>query len=346
MALKYTLIRAAFEALWLTSAPKLFDRVSDARGVIWTLHRVLPERPGAFAPNGILQVQPQFLAYCLERLADRKIPVVTLDEALERLGQPKAKAPFVVLTFDDGYKDNLVHALPVLEAANAPFTLYVPTAFPSGEGQLWWQAIEDIIDQATEIRFDGEAGPEELPTGSLKEKHTAFNRLYWLMRKMPETDRLALLKDFAATHHYDLKDQCRKLIMDWEEIGEVAKHPLATIGAHTVRHYELAKLPLEQARDEIEASAVELTLRLGNRPRHFSYPLGGPLSCGEREFDLVAQLGFASGVTTRPGGLYAHHSKTPTALPRVSLNGLFQQKRYADIFASGGLFSQLGRISG
>jgi peptidoglycan/xylan/chitin deacetylase (PgdA/CDA1 family) len=346
MALKYTLIRAAFEALWLSNAPKLFDRFSDARGVIWTLHRVLPEPPRAFAPNGILQVQPQFLAYCLERLADRRIPVVTLDEALDRLSMSKAKSPFVVLTFDDGYKDNLTHALPVLEAANAPFTLYVPTAFPNGEGQLWWQAIEDIIDQAEQIRFRDTSGPVMLTTVTTQEKHIAFDRLYWHMRKVPEAERLELLDEFTAHHGYDLTAQCKTLIMDWDETVRLAQHPLATMGAHTVRHYELAKLPMAQARDEIEASAVELERRLGQRPRHFSYPLGGPLSCGEREYEMVAQLGFASGVTTRPGGLYPHHSKTPTALPRVSLNGLFQQKRYADIFSSGGLFTQLGRISG
>jgi len=51
-------------------------------------------------------------------------------------------------------------------------------------------------------------------------------------------------------------------------------------------------------------------------------------------------------VTTRPGGLYPHHLQTPTALPRVSLNGLFQQRRYVDIFASGGLFTQMGRVMG
>ncbi|MBK1795683.1 polysaccharide deacetylase family protein [Devosia sp. WQ 349] len=346
MALKYTLIRAAFEALWLANAPRLFDQFSEARGVIWTLHRVLPQPPKAFAPNGILQVQPEFLAYCLERLADRKIPVVTLDEALDRLTMPRAKSTFVVLTFDDGYKDNLIHALPVLEAARTPFTLYVPTAFPSGGGQLWWQAIEDIIGKAGEVRFQGTAGAVVLPARSTKEKHTAFNQLYWHLRKMPETERLSLLAEFSANYRYDLSAQCRAEIMDWDEIKQVANHPLATIGAHTVNHYELAKLPLDQARAEIVDSVTALEQRLGQRPKHFSYPLGGPLSCGEREFELVAQLGFTSGVTTRPGGLYPHHRKTPTALPRVSLNGLFQQKRYADIFASGGLFTQLGRISG
>ena len=51
-------------------------------------------------------------------------------------------------------------------------------------------------------------------------------------------------------------------------------------------------------------------------------------------------------VTTRPGGLYPEHLQKPTELPRVSLNGYFQKPRYVDVFSSGGLFSQLGRLIG
>jgi hypothetical protein len=59
---------------------------------------------------------------------------------------------------------------------------------------------------------------------------------------------------------------------------------------------------------------------------------------------LARDLGFRSAVTTRPGGLYPHHLQTLTALPRVSLNGYFQNRRYVDVFASGGLFTQLGKL--
>lgn len=166
------------------------------------------------------------------------------------------------------------------------------------------------------------------------------------MRKMPEPERLALLSSFAKAYDYDLSQQCRDLIMDWSELETIASDPFCTIGAHTVHHYELAKLPVPQALAEIDQSAEIIRTNLGKRPAHFSYPLGGPLSAGQREFDMVRDLGFASGVTTRPGGLYAHHAKAPHALPRVSLNGAFQSRSYVDVFATGAIFSVMGRLTG
>lgn len=346
MSLKYAAIRACFEALWLARLPSLVRLLSRSRGVIFTLHRVLPEQPPAFSPNAILQVQPDFLAYCIERLRDLGIDIVSLDEALERLAAPKKGRPFVVLTFDDAYKDNLLYALPILQAAKAPFTLYVPTAFVDGIGQLWWQAIEDIIARQEAVAFTEDGETEYVETRTIAQKQDAFDRLYWRLRKLPEPERLKLLAEFTAAYGYDLDRQCRELIMDWQQLRLFAGDPLCTIGAHTVNHYELAKLPAEQAYNEMAQSVDVLDAQFGIRPTHFSYPLGGPLSCGPREFAMAGELGFRTAVTTRPGGLYPHHLENLTALPRVSLNGYFQKRRYVDVFASGGLFTQLGRLMG
>jgi peptidoglycan/xylan/chitin deacetylase (PgdA/CDA1 family) len=346
MSLKYTAIRASFELLWLTGMPRLFRLLSQSRGVIFTLHRVLPDEPADFSPNAILQVQPDFLDYCLERVRDLGIDIVSLDEALERLAAPQKGRPFVVLTFDDAYRDNLQHALPVLQAHEAPFTLYVPTAFVDGVGQLWWQAIEDIIGRREAVAFTENGETEYVDTRTVAQKNEAFNRLYWRLRKLPEPDRLALLAEFTTAYGYDLARQCRELIMDWQDLRLFAGDPLCTIGAHTVNHYELAKLPQAQTADEMIQSVNVIEAQFGIRPAHISYPLGGPLSCGPREFALARDLGFRTGVTTRPGGLYPHHLETLTALPRVSLNGYFQKRRYVDVFSSGGLFTQLGKVTG
>ncbi len=346
MSLKYAAIRASFEALWLARAPSLFRLLSRARGVIFTLHRVLPDEPEDFSPNAILQVRPDFLAYVIERVRDLGIDIVDLDNALRRLAEPRKGRPFVVLTFDDAYRDNLRHALPILQEHEAPFTLYVPTAFVDGTGQLWWQAIEDIIARQNAVAFTDQGKTEYVDTRSTAQKKEAFDRLYWHMRKLPEPARLKLLSDFTTAYGYDLDKQCRNLIMDWQELRLFAGEPLCTIGAHTVHHYELAKLPPKEAMDEMAQSVAVIEAQFGIRPAHLSYPLGGPLSCGEREYELARELGFQTAVTTRPGGLYPHHLETPTALPRVSLNGYFQQRRYVDVFASGGLFTQLGRLMG
>jgi peptidoglycan/xylan/chitin deacetylase (PgdA/CDA1 family) len=341
VSLKYAAIGAMFEALSLSPLPGLVRALSQSRGVIFTLHRVLPETPADFSPNAILQVRPDFLDHVIERIRSLDIDIVSLDEAIERLGAKSKGRPFVVFTFDDAYKDNLEFALPVLKRHDCPFTLYVPTALVDGTGEVWWQAIEDIIARQDAVML-GEG--EQFDASTLTLKQQAYEAIYWRMRKMPEADRVLLVRDFAARHAYDLDQQCRDLIMDWPELLRIASDPLCTIGAHTVHHYELAKLPLEQARAEMGQSADILSERLGRRPAHISYPIGGPASAGEREFGLAKDLGFRSGVTTRPGGLYARHAQSLHALPRVSLNGLFQKPRYADVFATGALFTWLGKV--
>ena len=346
MSLKYTAIRAMFEALWLTRAPSLVRALSQSRGVIFTLHRVLPGTPVDFSPNAILQIEPDFLDYVIERVRALGIDIVSLDEALARLAAPSRGKPFVVLTFDDAYRDNLEYALPILRRHEAPFTLYVPTAMVDGAGELWWQAIEDIIARQDAIAIKTGTETDYVDTLTVAEKTDAFNRLYWQMRKMPEAERVELLHSFADAYGYDLRRQCRDLVMDWQELRLFADEPLCTIGAHTMHHYELAKLPADEARHEMAQSIEILHAQLGKRPAHFSYPLGGPLSAGQREFDLARELGFRSAVTTRPGGLYSHHAGNPHALPRVSLNGYFQSRRYVDVFASGAIFSAMGRLTG
>ena len=346
MSARYAAIRAAFELLWLSRLPGLLRALSRSRGVIFTLHRVLPDMPPDFAPNAILQVEPAFLDYVIERVRDLGIDIVSLDEALERLAAARRGRPFVVLTFDDGYKDNLHYALPILRRQEAPFTLYIATALVDGVGELWWQAIEDIIARQQAIALTVDGRTDYLDTRTVPEKKLAFTTLYWRMRHLPEAQRLALLHRFAADYGHDLQAQCRGVIMDWSELRHFAGEPLCTIGAHSVHHYELAKLPLAQAGDEMAQSADILLAQFGQRPSHFSYPLGGPLSAGPREYALARELGFVSAVTTRAGGLYPRHASAPHALPRISLNGNFQSQRYVDVLVTGAIFSLLGDPSG
>src|SRR5690606_19059967 len=122
-----------------------------------------------------------------------------------------------------------------------------------------------------------------------------------------EPARVALLRDLASKYDFDLSAHCRDLIMNWQELRTFATEQLCTIGAHTVQHYELAKLPPEQARNEIEMSVKVIEAQFGKRPIHLSYPIGGTASAGPREYWMARELGLRSAVTTIPGGLYRQH---------------------------------------
>jgi peptidoglycan/xylan/chitin deacetylase (PgdA/CDA1 family) len=346
MGLKYAAIRSVFELLAVTQVTHLVRALSRSRGAIFTLHRVLPEMPAAFSPYAILQVTPDFLDYTIERVRELGLDIVSLDEAVERIENPGKSRKFVVFTFDDAYRDNLRHALPILRKQRCPFTLYVPTALVDGGGEVWWQALEDIIARQEAIASEGDGGNTYFPTKTLAEKQHTYDALYWRMRTMPEPERVAFIRALGRAYGLDLDAHCRSLIMDWTELGAFAESALCTIGAHTVHHYELAKLPEAEARNEIEQSLRIIAAQFGEVPQHLSYPIGGTASAGEREYAVARDLGLKSAVTTLPGGLYHSDSERLTALPRVSLNGLFQAERYADVFATGAVFSAMGRFAG
>lgn len=342
--LKYIAYRTIFEVMWATQAPRLIRQISKSQGVIFTLHRVLPKSPASFSPNAILQVTPEFLEYVIIRVRELGMDIVSIDEAIQRIKSPEQSNKFVVFTFDDAYRDNLVHALPILKRRNCPFTLYVPTALVDGVGEVWWQALEDIIFKQDAIVYVGDNG--ELTyhdTNTTSQKQNAYDELYWRMRKMPEDARVEFFAEFASGYGLNMDEHCRSLIMDWKELQTFQDEPLCTIGAHTVHHYELAKLPEVQAMQEIELCVEVIKVQFGEAPKHLSYPIGGLDSAAKREYEMARELGFKSAVTTRPGGVYSRHKDHLTALPRISLNGQFQQQRYVDTLATGALFSMLSR---
>lgn len=340
-SLKYVGYRAAFELLWASRLPGLIRKFSRCRGVIFTLHRVLPQDPADFSPNAILQIKPDFLEYAITRVRELGLETVDLDEALRRIESPVPEKPFAAFTFDDAYRDNLKFALPLMRRLQCPFALYVPTALADGVGEVWWQALEDIIaaQPAIAVTYAGET--EYFPTATTEQKYRTYDSMYWRMRAMPEPDRVALIRELADQYGLDLAAHCRELIMDWSDLRVFAVEQLCTLGAHTVHHFELAKLATADARNEIEQSMRVMKAQFGVAPIHFSYPIGSPSSAGPRDFQIAKELGLRSGVTTRPGGIYAHHRDSLHSLPRISLNGLFQERRYLDVFATGALFSMV-----
>jgi peptidoglycan/xylan/chitin deacetylase (PgdA/CDA1 family) len=78
-----------------------------------------------------------------------------------------------------------------------------------------------------------------------------------------------------------------------------------------------------------------LEAALGKRPEHLAYPVGDATSAGPREFRIAAELGFKTATTTRAGVLFKVHRDHLTALPRISVNGEFQQQRYMKVLMSG-----------
>jgi peptidoglycan/xylan/chitin deacetylase (PgdA/CDA1 family) len=299
--------------------------VARGSGVILTFHHVRPAAFGDFAPNRLLEITPGFLDLTLRTIRAEGFDIIALDELPARLEQRTAR-PFAVLTFDDGYRDNVEHAAPVLRRHGAPWTLFVTTEFAEGRGRLWWLELEQAIARFDRVSLDLDGEVLDLPSRSAAEKRSAFETVYWRLRAGPEDvlrERIGRLAESAGVVSDEL---VRSLCLGWDEIAALAGEPDVTIGAHTLTHPMLAKHDEATARREMADGRAIIERRLGRPVRHLAYPVGDRTSAGEREFLLARELGFATAVTTRPGHVFSGHAAHLQALPRISSNGLFQDE--------------------
>jgi len=346
--LKKAVVKTALETLYFTGAHLALRPWLGGVGSILTLHHVRPPRAGEFQPNRLLEIAPAYLERVLARLRRTGTDIVTLDEARRRLLEADFRRRFVCLTFDDGYRDNLRHAFPLLKKYDAPFTIYIPTSFPDRVGDLWWLTLEQVIARNNRVALVIDGRNQSFDCSTTEQKYALFDHIYWWLRDFEEEeDMRSALRDLGVRYGIDTAEFCNELCMTWGELAELAADPLTTVGAHTVNHIMLKKATDEAVRTEMRMSAATIEAALGVKPHHFAYPIGDRTSAGPREFAIAAELGFTTGVTTRPGVLFPEHREHLMALPRLSLNGEYQRLRYTTVLMSGaptGLRNRLRRV--
>jgi peptidoglycan/xylan/chitin deacetylase (PgdA/CDA1 family) len=339
-----TLLKTALAAVHYTGAGHLLAPYTRGAGVIFMLHQVDPTPPEAFEPNRILKVTPAFLDSVVREVIDAGFDIIPLDAVRARLEDVDAERPFACFTLDDGYRDNREHAYPVFRRYGAPFTVYVPTDFADGRGDFWWLTLEKVLRAAHQITLSMHGRTRHFRLATAGEKEAAHHEIYWWLRALPERQARAVVAELATAHGIDAEAAHADLVMSWDELRDFADDPLVTIGAHTRGHFALAKLPAREARAEMAESIARIERELGRPCRHFSYPYGCAESAGEREFRIAEELGVETAVTTQKGLLYPEHAHELTALPRLSLNGDFQDVRYVKALLSGVPFALMNTL--
>lgn len=301
-------------------------------GAILMLHRVTatPEKP--LGLNRHLNIAPDFLDAMIADMKASGYTFVSMDDAVERIRSGGAAGLFAAITADDAYRDNLTEALPVLERHQAPLMIYVAPALIDGTADLWWDVVEDIVEAGKKLELKRPGGTAVLDCSA----PDAVRRLYdHLAMEVPEENQRAVLRELAAVAGVDPRGPGRKTLMTWDEIRSIAAHPLVSIGAHTVNHHNLKRLPEEKARREMTDVVTLLRSELGQPPRHLAYPYGYASAVGCREVELAKQAGYLSAVTTRHGVLRPEHADHLLALPRLSVNGRYQRVAHIRTMLSG-----------
>jgi peptidoglycan/xylan/chitin deacetylase (PgdA/CDA1 family) len=334
--LRNAIIRAGLGAFHLTGAHHLLRPLLAGVGVVFMLHHVRPRRDLAFQPNHHLEITPEFLTTTLTHLRKLDVEIVTLDEMHRRLDAGEFGRRFACFTFDDGYRDNRDFALPVMRAFEAPFTVYVASDFAEGKGRLWWVALERVVAATETIDIAFEDETLRLDTGSTGAKQAAFVRLHDKLRALPNDASVThMMDDLCTRYGVDQDAISRELCLSWDELKPFADDPLVTIGAHTITHGNLARQGGATAMHEMTISRSTIEAALQRPVQHFAYPYGDRSAAGTREFALARAAGFKTAVTTRPGMIFPENAAHLTALPRISLNGNYQDARFLPVLTSG-----------
>lgn len=342
---RHDLIRLALAALSATAAPRWLPSAQDARGVVVTLHNVRPPRLSPFDPNAVLSITPDFLERFITHYRAKGWRFVSLEELIATGPAAGEDHRRIAVTLDDGYRDNAEYAWPIFRRHAVPFSIFVCPGFTERTSELWWVALERIIAGTNSLSLAGEGPAAQLPTASTAEKRRAFSRWRrWLTTVADEAQQRVVIRALAETYGLDLAALARELVMDWDEVRAIAADPLCTIGAHTLTHAALARLPAEQALAEMRGSADRIEAEIGKRPPALAFPYGYRSAAGPREAELAEQAGFAASLTTYAG--YMKASGERHGLPRVSVNGLFQETKYYDVLLTPGLWRIRDKLRG
>ena len=336
MELRHRLYRGVLTGMHVLALDQLFAAFSRTRGAILTLHHVRKERRRGFAPNAHLSADAQFLDDLIDDLRRSSIDIIPIGEVAARLAA-RSERRFAVITFDDGYRDNLENAVPILRERMAPYTIYVTTGFVDRTAFTWWEALESLVRRQDRLLVQGEGGAVlDLDCATNDAKAESYERLLEHYKtKVPEREVTDHVRELCWLYNVDVVRIVDSQIMNREEVVSLASDDLCTLGAHTATHRSLARLSRDEASGEIEKGRDELERMIGTRPLHLAYPYGFPAAAAGREFALAKELGFETAVTTRRGVLYDAHAEHLTALPRISLNGHYQERRFVQPLITG-----------
>jgi peptidoglycan/xylan/chitin deacetylase (PgdA/CDA1 family) len=280
------------------------------------LHRTLPRRRGALAiltyhrvdePEARPDLMPSLVSATPASFAEqmrmvaRDFDAVALADVVAALDRPeRLPRRAVLVTFDDGYRDFLTHAWPVLRAAGVPATLFVATAFASAPAtSFWWDRLWSAIRGAA----DGAVVTTPLgalTAGPQTARRTTATIRDWL-KTLDHDDAMREVDRIVGDLRGGRAHAGGPAVLGWDELRSLAGEGV-TLAPHTRHHPLLDRVPLERAVDEIQGSYADLTKEIGGVaeiPKVLAYPSG---SHGGSAVDAARLAGMTAAVTTERGG--------------------------------------------
>lgn len=281
----------------------------QADAVILLYHRIATASTG-----GGMAVPPSRFAEHLDALRSTFRPAALAD-LLDWLARGAVPPQTVVITFDDGYLDNLLEAKPLLAREQIPATVFVVSGYVGSGRSFWWDDLERVCSEpelppSLELVVEGRARSWPVPD---QDRRQLFRELRGVIGRVEEPERRELLEQLRGWSRTKTVDRVET--MSSEQLRELADGEWVDIGAHTVTHPRLTDVPGRRQLDEIQQSRRQLADLLGRDVPLFSYPFGAH---DRSAVESARRAGVTCACTTVASGVRA--TDDPFRLPRVAVD--------------------------
>jgi len=228
------------------------------------------------------------------------------------------KEPAVAITFDDGYADNVLEALPIIEDIGVPATFFVSTGSLGSHNEFCWDELERIIlgdtDFSTHFHFKDNGHERSWPTATAEQRLTMYNDLLPVIQRLPFGRREAWLDQLRSWAGSGPEGREINRPLSHDELRLLGQSHWATVGAHTVNHAPLSSLSPEEQKYEIVTSRRYLEEFLQQKITVFSYPFGRKDDYTTASIEICKGEGFKRVAANFPG--QAHRWTDSFQIPR------------------------------
>jgi peptidoglycan/xylan/chitin deacetylase (PgdA/CDA1 family) len=235
----------------------------------------------------------------------RQATPIALEDLIAHRGDGRPLPPHpVVVTFDDGFRNNATVAAPLLEALAIPATFYIAAGVVSSRIMFWVDEIEDCINLAPEVEIAIELErPSVFELGDPASRIRAVTRIKRYCKGVGADAKDRVVRELVRATGVvpSVEHAANYEKISWAELRMLDRHPLFTIGGHTLFHDILSALPLERMRRDVALSTGLLSYALEHPIRHYSYPEGQAAHYDEDVIGCLVEHGIVCSPSAIPG---------------------------------------------
>jgi peptidoglycan/xylan/chitin deacetylase (PgdA/CDA1 family) len=212
----------------------------------------------------------------------------------------------IIITFDDGYRDNYTNAFPVLKEFGLRATIFLTSGHIGSPKLFWWDQIAYCIKHSERAELSLPAfSREPVRISNLPERIALIERVLAWVKSVPEEIKERFLEELAREARV-APPSVPGMHMSWDEVREMAASGIE-FGSHTVTHPILSNVSRERLREEILHSKRTIEREIGSQIIVFAYPSGARSRFNREAKQMAASCGFLYAVSYEEGVIPRGH---------------------------------------